>query len=188
MVEPWKTVDSEVVGQFRIFQLRRNRSRSPRTGQELTFFVLEAPDWVNVIPLTTGGNVVMVRQYRHGTAEVTLELPAGMVDATDDGPHVAAARELREETGYAAASYELLGSVTPNPAFMSNRCHTYLAGDARLVGPTEFDGGEDIVIELVPLADIPELIANGAITHSLTISAFHYYDLYRSANEAEAAA
>ncbi|MEZ4518692.1 MAG: NUDIX hydrolase [Chloroflexota bacterium] len=71
----------------------------PRTGKEHSFYILEAPDWVNVIPLTPDEQVVMVRQYRHGTGTVTLESPAGMADHDGEALAVAAARELREETG-----------------------------------------------------------------------------------------
>ena len=178
MIEPWEKLDSQYLGDFRIFRIRQDTSRSPRTGAAHRFFVLESPDWVNVIPLTPEGNVIMIRQYRHGTEDVTLEVPGGMVDATDGDPSVSAARELREETGYDVEEIIHLGSAAPNPAFLNNRCHSYLALGVRPVHEVALDGAEDITFEEVPLAAIPDLIRAGAITHSLTITAFHYLSLY----------
>jgi len=178
MIEPWEKLESQYLGDFRIFRIRQDTSRSPRTGAAHRFFVLESPDWVNVIPLTPEGNVIMIRQYRHGTEDVTLEVPGGMVDAADGDPSVSAARELREETGYEVEAIIHLGSVAPNPAFLNNQCHSYLALGVRPVHEVALDGAEDIAFEEIPLAAIPDLIRSGAITHSLTITAFHYLGLY----------
>ncbi len=177
MIKRWDKIASEYLGDFRIFRIRADSSRSPRTGIVHRFFILESPDWVNVIPLTAEGNVIMIRQFRHGTEDVTLEVPGGMVDATDGSPAVSAARELREETGYEAAEIVHLGTVAPNPAFLNNHCHSYLARDVRHVTKPQLDGAEDIAFEEVPLADIPSLIRDGRITHSLTITAFYYLHL-----------
>lgn len=178
MIEHWEKLGSEYLGDFRIFRIRADTSRSPRTGQDYTFFVLESPDWINVIPLTPEGKVVMIYQYRHGTEDVTLEVPGGMVDPADGDPSVSAARELREETGYEAAEIIHLGSVAPNPAFLDNRCHSYLAINAHRVADIQLDGAEDIAFVEIPLAEIPDLIRAGKITHSLTIAAFYYLELY----------
>ena len=97
---PWQRLDSETVYTCKVFSLRRDRSRSPRTGDDHDFFVLEAGDWVNIVPITADDRVVMIRQYRHGISDFTLEVPGGMVDAEDASPLVAARREMIEETGY----------------------------------------------------------------------------------------
>ncbi|MGH9901890.1 MAG: NUDIX hydrolase, partial [Pyrinomonadaceae bacterium] len=111
----WRRQRSDQVADCRVFQVRRDRSANPRDGREHDFYVIEAPDWINVIPLTADDEVVMIEQYRHGTEEITLEIPGGMVDA-GESPREAAARELIEETGYAAREVVELGRTRPNPA------------------------------------------------------------------------
>ena len=168
--KPWPLVSSRIDRSFRIFGLRMNRSVSPRTGEEHDFIVLESAPWVNVIALTDRGEVVLIQQYRHGTQEVTLEIPGGLVDA--DEPSVAAKRELLEETGYRGEEWIDLGYVHPNPAIQNNRCHTFLALGTKPAGTQSLDDKEDIAVVLKPLAEIPRLIREGAITHALVICAF----------------
>lgn len=179
MVEKWQRTSAHYLGDYRIFRLRQDERVAPRTGLTHTFYVLEAPDWINVIPVTPDGQVVMVRQFRHGTERVTVEIPAGMVDPEDPDPAAAVARELREETGYEADEIEHIGSVAPNPAFLDNQCHTYLARGARPTGPQQLEGAEDIDTVLLSLAEIERMIESGTITHSLTLNAFYWYERYR---------
>lgn len=179
MVENWKKLDSQQLADYRIFTVRQDKRLSPRTGREHQFYVLEAQDWINVIPVTPEGKIVFIHQFRHGTEAVTLEIPGGIVDDADGDPAVAARRELLEETGYAAGDIIHIGSVEPNPAFLNNQCHTYLALDAHWVQAPEFDGAEDIAVEEFDLAAVPDLIRNGRITHALVVAAFYHYQHYR---------
>ena len=183
MVERWQRLKSKTLGFYKIFHLREDSSRSPTTGQTHSFYVLEAPDWINVVPVTPAGEILMVRQYRHGTDEITLEIPAGMVDPEDPDPADAAARELREETGYAAAEIVKIGRVAPNPAFLDNYCHTYLARNVIQQGEQQLDGTEEISYELVPLETVQAMITNGDITHSLTILAIYWYERFLTTQE-----
>jgi ADP-ribose pyrophosphatase len=181
--KPWKLISSERGKSYRIFDLRTDRACSPRTGQEHDFYVIESSSWVNILPLTPDNDVVLVRQYRHGTREVTLELPGGLVENADS-PASAALRELQEETGYGAAAVIPLGSVHPNPALQNNRCYSYLAENVYPLGNQKQDDKEDIAVVLEPLADIPRLIREGVITHALVVAAFYrYYLEYRRGKE-----
>lgn len=178
MIAKWDKQRSNIIGDYRIFRLRQDDSRSPRTDRIHTFYVLETGDWVNIIPITPEGKVVLIEQFRHGNGDLTVEVPGGMVDPEDDSPAESAMRELREETGYIAESCVHLGSVTPNPAILNNQCHTFLAKGARQVQAPQFDGTEDIRVFEVDLAEIPEMIRHGRIHHALVVAAFYHLDNY----------
>jgi len=172
MIKPWPLIQSRPSTSYRVFSVRTDIARSPRTEQEHDFYIIEADEWVNIIPLTPDNEVVMVKQYRHGIRETTLEVPGGLVDPGDT-PEGAAVRELMEETGYGSGEVQLLGSYHPHPAIMNNLCYTFLARGVHLEQGQKLDQGEDIEVVLVPLKNIPEIIKTGQITHSLVITAFY---------------
>jgi 8-oxo-dGTP pyrophosphatase MutT (NUDIX family) len=174
MIQPWTFLDSKVLQSCRVFQLKNERYRSPRTGQEHEFYILDSSDWVNVVPLTADGKVILVKQYRFGTKELSLEIPGGMLDHGDT-PARAASRELLEETGYAGDEPILLGKVNSNPAIHTNRCYTYLIRNVIFRNPPRQDTTEDIEVQKVPLSQIPQLIREGKITHALVIAAFYWF-------------
>jgi len=178
-IRPWERLESETVYRCRVFSLRRDRSRSPRTGDDHDFFVLDACDWVNILPITDDDRVVLVRQYRHGVGDFTLEIPGGMVDPEDESPLHAARREMVEETGYDAVDVVPLGLIHPNPAIQGNRCHTFLARGATRVAQPSFDGTEEAEVELVHVDDLPRLVAEGTISHALVVVAFYWHELAR---------
>lgn len=167
---PWERVSTEHRDDLLLFRHRHDRMRNPRTGEVLERIVLEAPDWVNIVAVTTDRRLVCVRQYRFGTGAVELEIPAGIVDPDEDHTE-AARRELREETGYTAPSWSYLGATAPNPAFLDNLCHHWLATEAALGAERELDPGEDIVVATVALDDVPTLVADGTLRHALVLSA-----------------
>jgi 8-oxo-dGTP pyrophosphatase MutT (NUDIX family) len=184
-VQPWTTIEEREEDDFRVFSVRRQRARSPQSGQTSDFYVLDAPDWVNVVPVTPGGALVCVRQYRPGTDEITLEVPGGMMDAGET-PKEAARRELREETGCEARKMIPLGVVDPNPALQSNACHTFLATAARHTQPPAPDGAEELETERVALSETSRLVREGRIRHALVVVAFHLLEQYVEARPADA--
>ncbi len=178
-IRPWKTTGTKLLGNFKIFTVRSDRKISPRTQAEHDLFVIDCANWVNVVAVTPEQQLVMVEQYRHGSNTVELEIPGGMIDRKDASPVVAGGRELREETGYAGENARLLGQILPNPAIMSNTCYTVLVENCRCVHPVEFDHGEDLVTRLVPVAEIPRLVTEGRIGHSLVVVALYHFDLWQ---------
>jgi len=146
--------------------VRRDIRTSPAFPGRREFFVLEFPDWVNIVAVTEDNMVVLVRQYRQGVEDFNLEIPGGVVDPGET-PLAAAARELAEETGYVPQSLELLSSVCVNPAIQSNRCHLFLAGGCRQLLEQNLDGTEAIEVQLYPLDSLEALMTRGEIHHSL---------------------
>ncbi len=181
----WKNKETKLLADCRVFSVYRHMAQAPSGDAVLDFYVLKLSNWANVIPLTVDQQVVFVKQYRHGTGQVTLEIPGGMVDLGEHDPKQAAERELFEETGY-KTSKELifLGHHHPNPALQNNICHTYLATDVEKISEPLFDPGgyEYIELSLVPLSEVPNLISSGDITHGTVIAAFYYLNLYNNKN------
>ena len=178
----WTRLGRERIQSCRVFDVHKTRVRSPRTGQEHDFYGLECADWVNVIPFTPEGEVVMVRQYRHGADRVTLEVPGGIVDPGET-PAEAAARELLEETGYVASEIVALGGVNPNPALFGNRLHAFAAHGARRVAEIRNDSTEETEVELVSQRRFRQLVREGGVDHALVVAALCLYDL-KAADEA----
>jgi len=172
----WTFLHSKIIHACRIFTLKKEGYRSPRTGEEHDFYLLYSSDWVNIIPLTADGRVILVKQFRVGTKDFSLEIPGGMLDE-GDSPAGAAVRELLEETGYGGEEPLLLGWVHPNPALHTNRCYTYLIKNVSYRTSPRQDSTEDIEVLSVPLTDIPQLIREEKITHALVVAAFYWYFL-----------
>jgi len=175
--KPWSVVETQPLQDCAVFRVARTRARSPRTGAVHAFYQIRADDWVNVIPVTRDGHVVMVRQYRHGCQEITLEIPGGMVDPGET-PAAADARELLEETGHRAERLEPLGWVNPNPALFDNRLHVFLARGAEPVQAIRNEGTEETSVERVAAGDVDRLVAEGRIHHALVVAALFRWRIH----------
>jgi 8-oxo-dGTP pyrophosphatase MutT (NUDIX family) len=178
MIRPWQKLRSKPVGDFRIFTVRSDEKISPRTGKTHDFYIIDCVDWVNVLALTPGRELVMVEQYRHGSNTVELEIPGGIMDAADSSPLETGVRELREETGYEGDDARVIGGVFANPAIMSNTSHIVLVENCQPKHPVQFDSGEDLATRLVPVAEMPKLVAEGKIRHPLVVVALYHFELW----------
>lgn len=179
MIEPWPTLQSETLGEYRVFRVRQDLKRSPRTGQTHDFYVLECPGWVNIIALTPERDIVLVEQYRHGTQSVELEIPGGVMDADDASPVETAVRELREETGFEGDNAIVIGRVAPNPAIQNNLAYTVLIENCVRRHDVQFDHTEDVATHIEKVDALPALVTSGRIRHSLIIAAFYCFELWR---------
>jgi 8-oxo-dGTP pyrophosphatase MutT (NUDIX family) len=174
--ETWTRTKTKEIADCRVFKVREDFCKRESDGVEHSFFVIENPDWVNVVALTEDEMVVMIKQFRHGIEEIILEIPGGMIDEKES-PEAAGRRELLEETGYSAREMFYLGKSRPNPALQNNWCYHFLALDCEQTGEAKFDEHESTVTKLLPLPAIPDLILTGEISHSLAVAAFQYFSL-----------
>jgi ADP-ribose pyrophosphatase len=166
----WRRLRSEPHATTRVFDVIRAIYQHPAREKEQGFFVINAPDWVNVVALTPERHLVLVRQFRYGTDDFSLEVPGGVIDPGED-PVAAGLRELREESGYIGTAARLLGSVHPNPAIQSNRCHLVLVENARREAELDWDPDEEFEILTRPVDEVYALARGGGITHSLVLNA-----------------
>ena len=174
--DSWPLLGEEPLQDCRVFQVSRTLAQSPRTGLSHEFYRIDSTDWVNVVPLTADGEIVMVKQFRHGSRTVTLEIPGGMVDPGED-PATAAARELLEETGYRAAEVVPLGSVNPNPALFGNRVHTFLAPGCERVAEIQNEGAEETHVALVPRDGLRARVLAGEVDHALVLAGLYWWEI-----------
>ena len=177
MPKKWKTLATKQIFGNRIFGFREDTVKSPKTDNTHPVWVMDAPTWVNIIPITKEKKVIMIKQYRFGSQEISLEIPGGMVDAGEDALP-AAIREMKEETGYDSEEVHTIGKISPNPALMSNHTYSYVAYNVEKTGDQQLDNMEDIEVLEVDLNQIPTLITNGEIDHSLVVSAFYLLDQF----------
>ncbi len=169
----WIHERTETVQETRIFDVTRQWSRSP-DGSLSDFYVLAAPDWVQIVALLPDGRFVMVEQFRHGTRRVTIEFPAGIVEPGEN-PVECARRELEEETGYRAGSAELVGRVDPNAAIQSNELFIVVLRDCEPVGEMDQDEREYIQPRIVEPDEVDELIECGDFRDAYGIIAWDFY-------------
>ena len=166
----WQKIRSEPFATTRIFSVTKDIYRRPDRAKEQDFFVINPPDWVNVIALTPDHRIVLVRQFRYGIDDFSLEIPGGIIDPGEDFL-AAGVRELREESGYIGDPARHLGSVHPNPAMQSNRCHLVLVENARREASLDWDPDEEFAITALPVDDVYALAYSGGITHAMVLDA-----------------
>lgn len=183
MKKYWNLLGSKQIYDNPLVCLRQDRYHFLPNDIIKDFTVFEFGDWVNIIPITKDGHIVMIRQWRHGVKRECLEIPGGLISGEDADPRTAAVREMQEETGYHSDDIIHIGTVEPNPAIQTNKCHTYLAADAYLNARQNLDPTEAINVELVKKEHVYRMITSGEITHGLVVAAFAYLMLHERTEE-----
>lgn len=177
VIKDWEKVKESPKGEFRVFSVAEATFVNPYNRKNVHAFLIDCERWVNIIATTKAGEMVLIKQFRFGSNRVELEIPGGIVEKGED-PALAAARELREETGFEGDEPELIGRVNPNPALHHHWCYTYWIKDAEKKGEPQFDGPNekcDVVIEPVPR--VKKMVEDGTITHGLVIDAIFWFML-----------
>lgn len=181
----WEILSTETRLSTRIFDVLSVQYRHGPRNRARDFTVIRAPDWVNVVALTSDRHLVLVRQFRFGIDEFSLEVPGGVIEAGED-PVAAGLRELAEETGYTGTSARLLGRVHPNPAIQANHCHLVLVENARRTHELKWDVDEEIHVQTRPVDEVYRLARSGGITHSLVLNALFLFEPHWTAMKAPA--
>ncbi len=170
-IRDWFVKSSEQLLDADLLQVRRQQVLSPDTGDEQQVLTVDMSDWLTVVPLTSEGELVMVRQFRHGNRRLELELPGGLLDSSGESPASGAQRELLEETGYGGGHLISLGELWPQPAFLTNRIWFFAMTGVEWLSDQKLDAGEAIDVVLINPADIPKYIERGEIGNAMTVSA-----------------
>jgi 8-oxo-dGTP pyrophosphatase MutT (NUDIX family) len=163
---PWEVLSSTYLHRKRWLTLRQDRVRLPGGGVIDEYFVNEFSPWTNVVAVTDDHKIVLVRQYRYGLGAVHFELPGGVVDPGEE-PAAAARRELLEETGFGGGHWELLMTLSANPALQTNLTHTFLATGVVLQQPPECHPTEELSIHLIPMGEVRRIVLEGEVVQAL---------------------
>jgi len=176
----WKEVSARGMADYRIFDVASS-DRVSEQGKRGTFYLVNSLDWAGVIPVVDtalGRMIVMIRQYRHGAGRVCLEFPGGVVEKGEDAA-AAVGRELTEETGYEAEFIVPLGLLSPNPAFMTNTFHAFVAEGCVPVSTQSLDEHEEIEVCLVPEREAVDVVGSEDNAHALMTATLFLYMRYR---------
>ncbi len=180
MIYKWDKVNEIKRENYIIFDIIIESKINANSGKVANFTKILSKDWVNIIPITQENKFVLIEQYRHGTEEFTLEVPGGLIEK-NELPINAAKRECIEETGYSSNSEAILiGEVEPNPAFMDNKCYTFLWENCKLNSLQNLDENEEIKVVEYSYDEIIKMVRNGKIKHSIVLNALYFYHLYKN--------
>lgn len=163
----WETIKSTYLLTEPWCTIRKDHVRLPNGNEIPDYYILEYPNWVNIIGITKDQQFVFIKQYRHGLKLRTYELPAGVCDDTDSSPLESAQRELLEETGYGNGEWELLTILSPNPGTHTNLCYCYLATDIEKIASQNLEQTEDIEVVLLNLTQVKEILADDLIKQAM---------------------
>ena len=173
-IKPWKVLDTEYLIKRPWLTARRDHLLLPDGREIPEYYVLEYPDWVNVIAITRDGQFVMERQYRHALGCTCYELPCGVMEEGET-PLNAAKRELEEETGYGGGEWKKLMVLSANPGTMTNLTHCFLATGVEKIVEQHLDATEDLEIHLLTREEVCNLLRNNKMMQSLMVAPLQKY-------------
>jgi len=168
MIKPWKILETQYLHP----NIRVDKCELP-DGHILEPHILDYDDEIMIFALTRKLEVVLIKQYRHGIQEVTLELPGGSVDK-GESPLEAAKRELLEETGYSSHTFIEVGQASPNPAIYRNRIYSFLAVDVEPTGKQSDTDAGAVDVTLISLDEVVAMARKGELVNSLNLSTIFF--------------
>jgi ADP-ribose pyrophosphatase len=170
----WSHISTKYIHREKWFNLRADKLLKGNGQTMEPYYVFEFTDWATVLPVTTDGKVVLVRQYRYGLGQWSIEVPGGIMDPHETDPLEAAKRELQEETGYTCSHIEQVAVIAPNPATQNNRMYCYLATGCELTHAQHFDENEELEVLLVSMEELKTMLRENKILQSLHVSGILY--------------
>ncbi|NIZ40134.1 NUDIX hydrolase [Entomospira entomophila] len=177
----WTETSYKAIGDYRIFQVEEVH-RVLNEERQNTFYRIKSAPWIITIPVIKKNgedHFVLVRQFRHGSGQLTVEFPAGIVDEGED-PRDAALRELAEETAFQAKNITLIGQSNPNPALFDNQMYVFLATDLQALPEQHLDADEAIEVLTLPIREVASRMGKGEMNHALMVMAMYWYQQYRN--------
>ncbi|NQY13133.1 MAG: NUDIX hydrolase [Henriciella sp.] len=181
MIKPWKILESVQTFRDQYLGIRTDRCEREDGHIVPTYHVIQQTPWVTIIPVTNTGNIVLVREYRHAAGKVMIGLPGGVSDPGETDWERVAARELAEETGYAARAYHRIATCYPNPAIQDDELHFYLALGCTPSRGQALDPNEQIEVLEMPYADFLAY-ETLEVQHALHATGLFYAERYFQKN------
>ena len=173
-IKEWKVLESEYLVRRPWLTARRDRLELPDGRIIPEYYVLEYPDWVNVVAITKDGQFVMERQYRHAARKISLELPCGVMEEGET-PLEAAQRELLEETGFGGGQWKKLMELSPNPSAMSNTTHCFLAIGVEKIAEQHLDETEELSVLFMTKEEVKRMLNENQICQALMVAPLYKY-------------
>ncbi len=170
----WKILSSEYLFNDTWLRARKDKCQRPDGKIIEPYYVMEYPDWVTAVGITTDEQVILVRQYRHALGEECLELPGGCVDATDRDYEAAVRREFLEETGYRFDNAQYLGRSSANPSTNANALHMFLLTGGRKQQEQQLDYNEEIQVLAVGMDEFKQMLLDNKFVQSMHVTNIFY--------------
>ncbi len=170
----YKVLKSEYLIQRPWLTARKDCVELPNGHINPEYYVLEYPDWVNVIAITTDGRFIMERQYRHAAGSINYELPCGVMEKGET-PEQAARRELQEETGFGGGTWKKLMTISANPSTTTNMIHCFLATGVKKISEQHLDDTESLTVHFLSRNEVKNLLLNNELIQALMIAPLFKY-------------